>query len=180
MAICLNAFLIQKQSINISPGYAECTHPIFMDLCLSLYQWHCNSLQIFQGSFGPPRSSIKVVAETGIMLTTTKCHFTYQSLLSLGQKVSHLGLSTHMKKVSAILNLDIPRNVHNLQIFLGIMVYFSSYIPFYAWIATPLFSLLKKETRWEWTNLHSEALGWCKQVLTNTPVWGYTTPGSPY
>ena len=85
-----------------------------------------------------------------------------------------------MEKVSVILNLDIPRNVHNLQIFLGMMVYFSSYIPFYPQIATPLFSLLKKEAKWECTNIHSEAFELCKQVLTNTPVWGYAVPGSPY
>ena len=88
----------------------------------------------------------EVVAETGITLATTKCHFAYQSLLLLGQKVSHLGLSTHMEKVSVILNLDIPKNTHDLQIFLGMMVYFSSYIPFYTWIAAPLFSLLRKDT----------------------------------
>jgi len=114
------------------------------------------------------------------MLTTTKCHFAYQSLLLLRQKVSHLGLSTHMEKVSAILNLDKPKNIHDLQIFLGMMVYFSSYIPFYAWIATPLFSLLKKDTKWEWTDLHTEAFELCKQVLTNAPVQGYAILGSPY
>src|ERR1700679_2434936 len=69
----------------------------------------------------------KAVAETGITLATMKCHFTYQSLLLLGQKVSRLGLSTHMEKVSTILNLDEPKNIHDLQIFLGMMVYFSSY-----------------------------------------------------
>jgi Reverse transcriptase (RNA-dependent DNA polymerase) len=40
----------------------------------------------------------KAVAKTGIMLITTKCHFAYQSLLLLGQKVTHLGLSTHMER----------------------------------------------------------------------------------
>src|ERR1700683_3612448 len=122
----------------------------------------------------------KAVAETGITLATTKCHFAYQSLLLLRQKVSRLGLSIHMEKVSAILNLDEPKNIHDLQIFLGMMVYFSSYVPFYAWIAAPLFSLLKKEARWEWTNLHPEAFELCKQVLTNAPVRGYAVPGSPY
>src|SRR5258705_6602531 len=122
----------------------------------------------------------KAVAEIGITLATTKCHFAYQSLLLLGQKVSRLGLSTHMEKVSAILNLDILRNVHDLQIFLGMMVYFSSYIAFYAWIAAPLFGLLRKETKWKWTDLHSEAFELCKQVLTNAPVRGYAVPGSPY
>ena len=60
------------------------------------------------------------------------------------------------------------------------MVYFSSYIPFYAWIAEPLFGLLRKETKWEWTDLHSKAFELCKQVLTNAPVRGYAVPGSPY
>src|ERR1700683_1584043 len=60
------------------------------------------------------------------------------------------------------------------------MEYFSSYIPFDAWIAAPLFSLLKKEAKWEWTNLHTEAFELCKQVLTNALVRGYAVPGSPY
>ncbi|KAF9470753.1 hypothetical protein BDN70DRAFT_780558, partial [Pholiota conissans] len=68
----------------------------------------------------------------------TKCHFGYQSILLLGQKVSRLGLSTHKEKVQAITELDYPRNVHELQVFLGMMVYFSAYIPFYAWIVHPL------------------------------------------
>jgi hypothetical protein len=29
---------------------------------------------------------------------------------------------------------------------------------------------LRKETKWEWTDLHSEAFELCKQVLTNAPV----------
>ena len=54
-----------------------------------------------------------------------------------------------MEKVSAKLKLEEPRNMHNLQIFLDMMVHFSAYIPFYAWIAAPLFSLLKKDNKWE-------------------------------
>lgn len=49
----------------------------------------------------------------------------------------------HKEKVDAIPQLDDPKNVHDLQVFLGMMVYFSSYIPFYAWIVHPLFQLLK-------------------------------------
>ncbi|PBK88558.1 hypothetical protein ARMGADRAFT_858266, partial [Armillaria gallica] len=71
-------------------------------------------------------------------LSLSKCHFAYQSLLLLGQKVSRLGMSTHKEKVEAILMLETPKNVHELQTFLGMMVYFSGYIPFYAWIAHPL------------------------------------------
>jgi hypothetical protein len=50
----------------------------------------------------------------------------------------------------------------------------------YAWIAAPLFGLLKKEHRWEWSSLHSKAFELCKQVLVNAPVRGYAMPNRPY
>ena len=107
---------------------------------------YINDIIIFSRSFedhlGHLDEVFKVVAETEIILATTKCHFTYRSLLLLGQKVSCLGLSTHMEKVSAILNLDKPKNIHDLQIFLGMMVYFSSYIPFYAVAVLPSVSAI--------------------------------------
>src|SRR6266478_9184082 len=88
--------------------------------------------------------------EARITLSLKKCHFTYTSILLLGQKVSHLGLSTHAKKVKAITELATPINVHTLQSFLGMAVYFSHYIPGYASLAAPLFELLKKKAKWEW------------------------------
>jgi hypothetical protein len=60
------------------------------------------------------------------------------------------------------------------------IVYFSSYIPFYAWIAEPFFHLLKKGIKWEWTALHQESFDLSKQVLTNAPVRGYGIAGKPY
>src|SRR6202050_2266190 len=122
----------------------------------------------------------QAIEESGVTLAVTKCHFRYQSLLLLGQKVSRLGLSMHKEKVDAVLELEELRNCHDLQVFLGMMVYFSTYIPFYTWIAGPLFGLLKKSANWEWTEVHSEAFKLCKQVLVNAPVRGFMKPGSPY
>jgi len=122
----------------------------------------------------------KAIADAKITLSPSKCHLAYQSVLLLGQKVSRLGLSTHKEKVDAIINLGEPSNKQELQTFLGMMVYFSQYIPFYSWIAQPLFRLLKKDSKWEWTELHDEAFELCKEVLTNAPVRGYPMPGRPY
>src|SRR6202050_5211570 len=122
----------------------------------------------------------QAIEKSGVTLAVTKCHFGYQSLLLLGQKVSQLGLSTHKEKVDAMLELEELKNCHDLQVFLGMMVYFSMYIPFYTWIAGLLFGLLKKSTNWEWTEFHSEAFELCKQVLVNAPVCRYMKLGSPY
>jgi hypothetical protein len=120
------------------------------------------------------------IAKANLTLSPPKCHVGYQSLMLLGQKVSRLGLSTHKEKVDAIVQLEEPRNVSELQTFLGMMVYFSSYVPFYAWIAQPLFDLLKKGVAWNWTDLQKEAFQLCKEVLSNAPVRGYSIRGLPY
>ena len=110
------------------------------------------------------------ISQANITLAPAKCHFAFQSLLLLGQKASQLGLSTHKEKVNAITQLDEPWNVSELQTFLGMMVYFSSYIPFYAWIAHLFFQLSKKGSKWEWLSIHQEAFELCKEVLTNAPI----------
>lgn len=80
----------------------------------------------------------------GLTLSPPKCFIGFSSILLLGQKVSRLGLSTHREKVAAVIELAHPTSVLELQRFLGMVVYFSAYIPHYAHIASPLFSLLKK------------------------------------
>ncbi len=60
------------------------------------------------------------------------------------------------------------------------MVYFSAYIPFYAWIVAPLFNLLKKDAKWEWGPLQQQAFDLAKEVLTQAPVRAYAIPGLGY
>jgi hypothetical protein len=98
----------------------------------------------------------QAIQKSRVTLAITKCHFRYQLVLLFGQ-VSRLGLSIYKEKVYTILQLEEPKKIHDLQVFLGVMVYFSSYIPFYAQIAGPLFSLLKTEKKCGWLPLYSEA-----------------------
>ena len=123
-----------------------------MQNVLALFLWiftlvYINDIIIFSLTLEDHISHLdqvfKAIEDSRVTLSITKCHFRYQSLLLLGQKVSWLGLSTHKEKVDVILLLDELKDRHNLQVFLGMMVYFSAYIPFYAWIAGPLFNLLK-------------------------------------
>jgi hypothetical protein len=86
----------------------------------------------------------------------------------------------HKEKIEAIIQLKEPSNLKELQTFLGIMVYFSSYIPFYAWIVQPLFQLLKKKQEWSWGEDQQRVFELAKQVLTNALVRAHAIPGKPY
>src|SRR6202020_2318517 len=70
----------------------------------------------------------QAIEKSRVTFAVTKCHFGYQSLLLLRQKVSQLGLLMHKEKVYAVLELEEPKNCHDLQVFLGMMVYFSMYM----------------------------------------------------
>jgi hypothetical protein len=160
-----------------------------MQKVLAPYLWlftlvYIDDIAIYSRTFQEHLEHIDQVLEAintaSITLSPSKCHFAYQSLLLLGQKVSRLGLSTHKEKVKAITDLAAPTNRQELQVFLGMMVYFSAYVPFYAWIAHLLFQLLRKEKVWCWEEEHQEAFDLCKQVLTNAPVRAYAMAGYPY
>ena len=123
---------------------------------------------------------LEAVERSGITLSPNKCHLFYGSILLLGHKVSRLGLSTHLEKVKAIIDLESPKKLSQLQAFLGMVVYFSAFIPFYAGICTPLFQLLRKGTKWRWGDEEEHAFQSAKAALQTSPVLGHPMEGRPY
>jgi hypothetical protein len=120
------------------------------------------------------------IAKAGITLSPAKCFVGYSSILLLGQKVSRLGFPTHAEKVAAIIELERPMHVSDLQKFLGMCVYFSQYIPFYAYIITLLFELLKKGVKFVWSVEHEMVFWQAKDALAAAPILGHAIRGQPY
>jgi len=108
---------------------------------------------------------LEAIKWAGITLSPNKCHLFYGSILLLGHKVSHLGLSTHLEKVSTILDLERPKKLSQVQMFLGMVVYFLAFIPYYASICAPLLQLLRKGARWRWGAEEEHAFKAAKNAL---------------
>jgi len=120
---------------------------------------------------------LEAIEKSGITLSPSKCHLFYGSILLLGHKVSRLGLSTHAEKVKAILELERPRKLSQLQTFLGMVVYFSAFIPYYAFICAPLFQLIWKGWKWKWGAEEEYAFQVSKDALRSSPVLGHPIEG---
>jgi hypothetical protein len=134
------------------------------------YEEHINHLDQVLGA----------IEKVGITLSPPKCHLFYTSILLLGHKVSRLGLSTHLEKVHAILELKRPRKLTQLQGFLGMVVYFSGFIPLYTDLCAPLFKLLRKGAKWEWGAEQEHAFRPTKAALQEAPLLGHPIEGLPY
>ena len=73
-----------------------------------------------------------------ICLSPKKSFLGYPSVQLLGQKVDALGLATDKEKLAAIARLCFPRNLRQLDHYLGLTGYLRQYIPYYSAVAKPL------------------------------------------
>ena len=75
------------------------------------------------------KTVIERVAEVGLKLKPSKCHFAKRELEYLGHMVSRDGLKTSPCLVEAVRNFLVPQSVHDLCRFLGLSLYYRKFIP---------------------------------------------------
>ena len=55
------------------------------------------------------------------------------------------------EKVEAVVKAPTPRNLKELKSFLGLLSYYSKFLPNLSSVLAPLYRLLRKEARWKWS-----------------------------
>ena len=71
-------------------------------------------------------------------------------------------------KINAIQNLkDDCKSLREVRMFLGACVFQRIWIPHFTHLADPLYGLLKKISRFLWTNVHIDAIRQLKEMLLN-------------
>ncbi len=84
------------------------------------------------------KAIFQTLYELNIALKPTKLFIGYSSVQLLGQKVDMFSLSTAKEKLQAISELEFPKLLKQLEIYLGMTSYLRQYIPFYAQVSAPL------------------------------------------
>jgi transposase InsO family protein len=100
----------------------------------------------------------------------SKCEFLRSSLTYLGHHISFEGIGVEERKVNAIRCWERPKNLVNLQSFLGLCNYYRKFVRNFSSIAAPLTNLTKKSVTFEWTSVQETAFTQLKEALMNTPI----------
>ena len=105
------------------------------------------------------------LTEAGLRLNREKCSFLLKRIEYLGYIIDAQGLHPTEEKVKAIKNAPQPKNVTELRSFLGLLNYYSKFMPTLSSKLAPLYSLLHKQTRWSWGNQQEAAFIQAKNAL---------------
>ena len=74
------------------------------------------------------------------------------------------------EKVEGVINWPAPRNIKEIQKFLGLTNYYRRFIKDFVKIATLLYVLVRKEQKQKWEKEQEEAFGKLKAMFTTEPV----------
>ena len=104
------------------------------------------------------------------MLEPRKCRFHTNKVTFLGYVISGDGIEMDPAKVQTVLDWGTPKNVKDVQSFLGFANFYRRFIKNYSEIAAPLTALTRKDTLFTWWTSEEKAFKQLKVAFTQAPV----------
>ena len=105
-----------------------------------------------------------------LKLKISKCSFGHSMTKFLGFVISRKGIIPNPNKVITIMQVTSPKNVTEVQRFLGLLNYYSRWIQNWQETAAPLTELTKKQVPFKWTEECEKSFNILKTQLANPPV----------
>lgn len=114
-----------------------------------------------------------------VKINEGKCKFFEEKIEFLGFIISGIGLHPTNEKIEAIINAPQPKDLMQLQSFLGLLNYYQRFIPNLSGELHPLYELLKKDVEFIWTNERNETFEKAKRLLLKNNVLVHYDPKKP-
>ena len=114
--------------------------------------------------------------EKSIRLNKAKLALRLTELDFMGHRLTSQGLKPDPNKVSAILNLEPPRNKEEVQRFSGAVNYLAKFLPKLSQIMEPIRRLTQCDVDWHWSEEHDRAFREVKCLVTQAPILAYYKP----
>lgn len=167
--LCNGPSTFQRAMQTVLMGLEDNGALIYIDDCL-VYS------ETFEQHLDKLRDVFVRFRKYGLKLKLKKCNFAMNSLHFLGHLVTAEGLKPDPKKVEAVAKMELPKNVKELQRFIGMASYYRRFIKDFAKIARPLFQLLRNDTEFKICQNVCNAIQELKDRLIKAPVLVYPDP----
>ena len=165
---------------------APATFQRLMDFVLAGLKWKCclvyiDDVIIYSKSFDQHLKDLKEVfdalQEANLTLKVSKCHFCREEIKYLGHIITQQGVKPDPELVSAVKDFPQPKNVKDIQAFLGLTGYYRRFIKNYSKIAEPLLKQIRTKQKEhgashqiEWNIECQKAFTELKEKLINSPI----------
>ncbi len=106
----------------------------------------------------------------GLRAKKEKCVFMASSVTPYRCLIDATGLHPLPGKVKAIQKAPTPKNVSELKAYLGLLTYYSRFLPNLSTQLAPLYKLLSSKVNWEWTNKQERAFNQSKELLVSSQL----------
>ena len=121
--------------------------------------------------------TVLILCETArlnnLFLNSKKMQFKSTDCKFFGHRLTPDGIKVDRKKIDAIIQMDPPQNVANLQSFNGMVNYLKKFCPVLSELSEPLRRLCKSGVDWSWELEQQDAFEAIKQVIMTLPVLAY-------
>lgn len=116
------------------------------------------------------RSVIDLARQNGLFFRWEKCTFMKKTISFLGYIISNGSVKPSKEKTLAIKHFPIPKNLRDVQSFLGLAGYFRKFIKNFSLLAKPLSDLTKKDTPFIFGFDQQCAFSSLKEMLISEPI----------
>jgi len=113
---------------------------------------------------------LRRLEENNLFVKPEKCKWKVREVEFLGVIIGPKGVEMQKEKMEGVLNWPAPKNVKEVQKFLGLANYYRRFIKDFARIAALLHVLVRKEQKWKWEKKQKEAFEKLKAGFTTEPV----------
>ena len=114
--------------------------------------------------------------DAGLKLNVQKCNFFTDQVEYLGFIFDKLGIHPNQEKITAISNAPVPKDIKQVQAFIGLCNFYSRFVSNFASSTAPLYALLQKNAKFCWTNEHQKAFDNIKQIFANSSILQHFNP----
>jgi len=83
-------------------------------------------------------------------------------------------------KVAGVRDWPTPKNVTEVQSFVGFINFYRHFVQYFSHVAKPLHQLTKKGEGWRWTDEEQASLEELKRLITSTPILVQPNQEAPF